>query len=75
MGGMLLFEIKEYEGIVFDGYFNPTEILGHSFVCKPVYPQLFRRRYRRLNRENHYSNGCGISSPQTMGLKTRIFSC
>jgi hypothetical protein len=49
-------ELSEYEDIVFDGYTNPLETLSHSFVCKPVYLRLYRRRYKRSNRDVHYSN-------------------
>jgi len=60
-------EMREKEGfipqalsccqdIVLDGYCNPIETLSHSFVCKPVYLRLFRRRYKRSNQDAHFSN-------------------
>jgi len=60
-------EMREKEGfipqtlsgcddIVFDGYCNPIEALSHSFVCKPIYLRLYRRRYKRSNSNIHFSN-------------------
>jgi hypothetical protein len=49
-------EIQTYEDVVFDGYCNPIEVLSHSFVCKPVYLRLYRRRYKRSNQDTHFSN-------------------
>ena len=49
-------ELKESEDVVFDGYCHPIETLSHSFVCKPIYLKIYRRRYKRSNSERHYSN-------------------
>jgi hypothetical protein len=49
-------ELLDYQDIVFDGYCNPLEALSHSFVCKPIYLRLYRRRYKRSNEEQHFSN-------------------
>jgi hypothetical protein len=54
--GLIPAELSEYEDVVFDGYCNPMETLSHSFVCKPVYLRLFRRRYKRSNSNTHFSN-------------------
>jgi hypothetical protein len=48
--------LTEYLDVVFDGYCNPLEVLSHSFVCKPIYLRLYRRRYKRSNSDTHYSN-------------------
>ena len=48
--------LSEYEDVVFDGYNNPIEALSHSFVCKPIYLRLYRRRYKRSNMDEHFSN-------------------
>jgi hypothetical protein len=48
--------ICDYPDIVFDGYCNPIEMLSHSFVCKPIYLRLYRRRYKRSGTDIHYSN-------------------
>jgi len=48
--------LQEYEDVVLDGYCNPMETISHSFVCKPVYLRLFRRRYKRSKSDTHYSN-------------------
>jgi hypothetical protein len=31
-------------------------MLSHSFVCKPIYLRLFRRRYKRRGMDEHFSN-------------------
>ena len=49
-------ELLGYVDVVFDGYCNPIETLNHSFVCKPIYLRLYRRRYKRAGTDNHYSN-------------------
>jgi hypothetical protein len=49
-------ELRENEDVVFDGYCNPIETLSHSFVCKPVYLKVYRRRYKRAGKDEHYSN-------------------
>jgi hypothetical protein len=54
--GLLPKELSAYDDIVSDGYCNPIEALSHSFVCKPIYLRLFRRRYKRSNRDEHFSN-------------------
>jgi hypothetical protein len=46
--GRLPLELSAYDDVVFDGYCNPLETLSHSFVCKPIYLRLFRRRYKVL---------------------------
>ena len=50
------FELSSYNDVVFDGYCTPVEMLSHSFVCKPIYLKLYRRRYKRAGRDEHYSN-------------------
>jgi hypothetical protein len=59
--GLLPSELSEYSDVVFDGYCNPIETLSHSFVCKPIYLRLFRRRYKRSNSDFHYSNEYDVS--------------
>ena len=54
--GFIPKELSEYEDIVFDGYCNPIEALSHSFVCKPIYLRLYRRRYKRSTEDEHFSN-------------------
>jgi hypothetical protein len=49
-------ELFGYQDVVFDGYCNPVEMLSHSFVCKPIYLRLYRRRYKRAGTDKHYSN-------------------
>jgi hypothetical protein len=54
--GIIPKELSDCVDIVFDGYTNPIEAISHSFVCKPVYLRLFRRRYKRSNKDEHFSN-------------------
>ena len=54
--GLIPEELQSCEDVVFDGYCNAMETLSHSFVCKPIYLRLYRRRYKRSNSDIHYSN-------------------
>lgn len=49
-------ELQDEKQIVFDGYTEPKEMLSHSFVLKPVYLKLYRRRWKKPNTDKHYSN-------------------
>lgn len=49
-------ELKDIHEVVFDGYCNPIETLSHSFVCKPIYLKVYRRRYKLSGEDRHYSN-------------------
>ena len=53
--------LSGFSDIVFDGYCNPLEAISHSFVCKPVYLRLFRRRYKRSNEDQHFSNDYDVT--------------
>lgn len=59
--GALLAALSSYEDIMFDGYCNPSEVLSHSFVCKPIYLRLYRRRYKRSCSDRHYSNAYDVT--------------
>jgi len=48
--------IRQYQDVVFDGYCHPIDVLSHSFSLKPVYLRVFRRRWKRSNSDEHYSN-------------------
>jgi hypothetical protein len=54
--GLIPSELSECMDVVFDGYENPVETLSHSFVCKPIYLRIYRRRYKRTGSNKHYSN-------------------
>jgi hypothetical protein len=54
--GFIPKDLSGCDDIVFDGYCNPMEALSHSFVCKPVYLRLFRRRYKLSVSDIHFSN-------------------
>jgi len=54
--GFIPKELIGYEDVVFDGFCRPLEALSHSFVCKPIYLRLYRRRYKRSNSNTHFSN-------------------
>jgi hypothetical protein len=60
-GDIIPMELSGYDDIVFDGYTNPIETLSHSFVCKPIWLKLYRRRYKRSNTDIHYSNAYDVS--------------
>jgi len=53
--------LQSYSDVVLDGYCDPIEMLSHSFVCKPIYLRLYRRRYKRSNSNEHYSNTYDVS--------------
>ncbi|MCL2683598.1 MAG: hypothetical protein FWE63_09015 [Bacteroidales bacterium] len=54
-------ELINFQDIVFDGYCTPLEMLSHSFVCKPIYLRIFRRRYKRSNSDEHFSNSYDLT--------------
>ena len=54
--GIIPAELSDSKDVVFDGYDNPVETLSHSFVCKPIYLRVYRRRYKRSGSNKHYSN-------------------
>lgn len=54
--GLIPVELKDNLDVVFDGYCNPIETLSHSFVCKPIYLKVYRRRYKCSGNPQHYSN-------------------
>ena len=59
--GVIPEELSCFDDVVFDGYCNPIEALSHSFVCKPVYLRLFRRRYKRSSQNTHFSNDYDVT--------------
>jgi hypothetical protein len=77
---------KELQGcsdVVFDGYCNPVNTLSHSFVCKPIYLKIYRRRYKQSNKDVHFTNAYdltmqGVKIVPELGVflkeKDRIFS-
>jgi hypothetical protein len=54
-------ELQSSSEVVFDGYCNPIETLSHSFVCKPVYLKIYRRRYKRSGEDKHFSNNYDLT--------------
>ena len=54
-------ELQDCPEVVFDGYCNPIETLSHSFVCKPIYLKVYRRRYKRAGEDTHYSNSYDLT--------------
>jgi hypothetical protein len=59
--GFIPAELTQYQDVMFDGYCNPLDTLSHSFVCKPIYLRLFRRRYKRSGSDEHFSNQYDVS--------------
>jgi hypothetical protein len=82
--GLIPSELSDYPDVVFDGYCNPIDALSHSFVCKPIYLRLYRRRYKRSNLDEHFSNAYdvtlkGVRMVPELGIffkeEDRRFSC
>jgi len=59
--GFIPTDLSGFNDVVLDGYCNPLEALSHSFVCKPIYLRLYRRRYKRSNSDIHYSNDYDVT--------------
>ena len=59
--GIIPSELSDFSDVVLDGYCNSIEVLSHSFVCKPVYLRLYRRRYKRSTSDIHYSNDYDVT--------------
>jgi hypothetical protein len=59
--GLIPPELTRYSDVVFDGYCNPIDALSHSFVCKPIYLRVYRRRYKRSGTDTHYSNSYDLT--------------
>ena len=59
--GLIPKELTRYDDVVFDGYCNALETLSHSFVCKPIYLRLYRRRYKRSSSDEHFSNDYDVT--------------
>jgi hypothetical protein len=59
--GFIPADLSECDDVVLDGFCNPCEVLSHSFVCKPVYLRLYRRRYKRSNSDIHFSNAYDVT--------------
>jgi len=49
-------KLLSFSDVVLDGYCDSVDILSHSFACKPIYLRLFRRRWKRGNSDEHFSN-------------------
>lgn len=49
-------ELSKWDDVVLDGFCNPLQILSHCFTLKPVYLVMKRRRWKRSNTNQHYSN-------------------
>lgn len=54
-------ELRQKDDVVLDGYCDPIEMLSHSFVLKPVYLKIYRRRWKESNTNIHYSNAYDLA--------------
>ncbi len=41
---------------VLDGFCNPIEVMSFGFSLGPVYLKIYRRRWKRSNENQHFSN-------------------
>jgi hypothetical protein len=41
---------------IFDGYCTPIDVRSHSFVCKPIFLRIYRRKYRLSGESRVYFN-------------------
>ena len=57
-------ELSSFSDIVLDGYCNPIEIQSAAFILKPVYLKCYRRRWKRSNQDEHYSNDYTLHRPK-----------
>jgi hypothetical protein len=44
------------QGAVLDGFCNPIEVMSFGFSLGPVYLKIYRRRWKRSNENEHFSN-------------------
>ena len=59
--GIIPEALSGFDDVVLDGFTNPIETMSHSYVCKPIYLRLFRRRYKRSNKDEHFSNDYDVT--------------
>jgi hypothetical protein len=50
-------ELSDIPDVVLDGFCNPLELLHFSIKGKPLYLNLYRRRWKSSCSDIHYSNG------------------
>lgn len=48
--------IGDSSEIVLDGFCNPIDMLSFGFSLGPVYLRIYRRRWKRSNENQHFSN-------------------
>lgn len=48
--------LKGHSDVVLDGFCNPLNLLSHCFSLKPIYLVMYRRRWKRSNSNEHFSN-------------------
>lgn len=62
--------LRSCADVVLDGFCNPLELQSHTFAAlKPVYLRCFRRRWKRSNTDNHYSNDYNLQTPGVKFVK------
>jgi hypothetical protein len=55
-------EIGDKGTVVLDGFCNPIELLHFSIKGKPLYLQIYRRRWKESGSNNHHSNQYDLHS-------------
>lgn len=54
----------EFNDVVLDGFTNKIEVQSNSLgSMKPVYLHCYRRRWKRSNQKDHYSNSYELHEP------------
>lgn len=48
--------VWESQEIVLDGFCNPMDMLSFGFSLGPVYLRIYRRRWKKSNEDQHFSN-------------------
>jgi len=54
-------ELEQADDVVLDGFCHPIDVISHSFSLKPVYLRIYRRRWKRSNTDQHYSNSYDLT--------------
>lgn len=48
--------LNKTQEIVLDGFCNPVDMLSFGFSLGPVYLRIYRRRWKKSNEDEHFTN-------------------